>query len=173
MAELTEFEKWIEKKNSRRSKTHKKPAKESKNDKAKTIKPKRKRIRSKPKEGFSEEIRRAAHDRAGDLCENPLCRKSNPDLGGEHHCLPRSQYKKKDRNDLWNCSTPCDDCHARVTSPKTADDKRLRRYFERLAIARRDLSGDDSFLAIEDLKRQLRDKSLSTLRNYQEFTKKI
>ena len=173
---LKEFEDWLAKKNGRKSKKSaaKSPAKgrirkstPKTEDKPKS---KRKRIRSKPKPGFSEETRTAAHNRSGGLCENPLCGRNLPGLGGEHHCLPRSQYRKADRNDLWNCAAICEDCHRRVTSPKTPEDKRLRRYFERLAVFRRDYTGDEFEFQRSALTTALERNTLDLIRSFEPFT---
>lgn len=170
----TEFELWLEKKNARRSKKAAPKAvkgriRKSEPKKDETTKPKRKRIRSKPKQGFSEETRTAAHARSGGVCENPLCGRQLPGLGGEHHCLPRSQYHKSDRNDLWNCAAICEDCHRRVTTPKTPEDKRLRRYFERLAVFRRDYTGDEFEFQRRSLNRALEANTLDLVRSFEPF----
>jgi len=163
---MTEFEDWIKKKEARRSRIKGPKLKRKVISHAKP-----KRIRSKRKTGFSEETRQQAHDRSSGHCQNPLCGKRLPGLGGEHHCLPRSQYKKADRNDLWNCAAICQECHHRVTVLKTEEDKRLRRYFERLAIARRDLPEAELLATSQQLERSLRDNTLELNRQFQLFTK--
>lgn len=172
---LKEFEDWLAKKNGRKAKKTAARAPKSRvrqpdEKKAETTKPKRKRIRSKRKPGFSEETRTAAHERSGSTCENPLCGKNLRGLGGEHHALPRSYYHKADRNDLWNCTTPCEDCHRRVTSPKTEEDKRLRRYFERLAVFRRDYTGTGYEFQKSALDTALVRNTLDLIRSFEPFT---
>lgn len=165
---MEDFEAWINKKNERR---RSRLARKN-NEGGKTIKKARKRIRSKPKVGFSEEIRQQSYNRAEGKCENPLCEQPIRGLGGEHHCLPRSQYHKADRNDLWNCATICGQCHSRITSPVSEEDIRLRRYFERLAIIRRDCNESEILRQTKILERRLRTKVLSLLQNRQSFTNK-
>lgn len=163
---MTEFEDWIAKKEARRGRRN--APKITRRDKPQP------RARKKPrkrKAGFSEEIRTQAHDRAGGLCENPLCGRPLPGLGGEHHCLPRSQYKKRDRNDLWNCGAICQECHHRVTFPRTDEDKRLRRYFELVAQARRDLQLETLVATLARLEAELRNNTLDLIRQFQPFTK--
>ena len=152
---MTEFSDWLEQKEARRAR--KRARKEGIREYTQV---KRKKITKRRKAGFSEETRTEAHRRAGGHCENPLCRRKLPGLGGEHHCLPRSQYHKADRNGLWNCAAICSNCHERITSPKTDSDKRLRRYFERLAVARRDLVGSIYYQELDLLTKQLIDGSL-------------
>ncbi len=159
---MSTFEDWISKKEERRSR---------KNDRKQGIrvytKPRGKRIRSKARTGFSEDVRAQARDRAGNICENPLCGNGLAGVqGGEHHCLPRSQYKKADRNDLWNCAAICERCHAEITSPRTDDDKRLRRYFERLAVIRRELSGDQLEREERDLDNRLRAGEIELFKSF-------
>lgn len=172
--QLEEFEKWLEKKNGKTSKSKspaqraaRKPLQRSatKSDKNTTQKPKR--LKKRRRAGFSEEVRTAAHVRAGDLCENPLCGRQVSEIGGEHHCIPRSQYRKSDRNDLWNCACICEGCHTRVTSPRSEEDKRLRRYFERCANARKILSGDSLGLELQALEKALRENTLDTVRSFE------
>lgn len=175
---LKEFEDWLAKKNARKSKktaarAPKSRVREPVKEKAEKPKRKRKRIRSKPKPGFSEETRTAAHKRSEGLCENPLCRRQLSGLGGEHHCLPRSQYHKSDRNDLWNCAAICEDCHRRVTTPKTPEDKRLRRYFERLAVFRRDYTGDEFEFQRSALTDALVRNTLDLIRSFEPFTQPL
>lgn len=165
MAE-TEFEKWIREKEARRS-----GKRAPKGARREITKPKRKRFTSKRKPGFSEETRTLARDRAGGLCENPLCQTHLPDLGGEHHCLPRSQYSGDDRNDLWNCAHICQDCHARITAPKTKPDKQLRRYFEMVALARREGNNSRTRRKLRVLDEKLAKGTIDTLRRFQPFTK--
>lgn len=132
---MDNFEDWIKKKERRRSRIR-----DSKNGKqgiTRKVSNKRKR---RSKDGFKTEVREAAYQRSGGKCENPLCGRILHSLGGEHHCLPRSFYKREDRNDLWNCAKICNECHVRVTSPTSREDVRLRRYFERIAWARRTYS---------------------------------
>ena len=105
---------------------------------------KRKRIKHKKKEGFSLETREAAHQRSKGQCETPDCGRP-VEIGGEHHCLPRSQYSKKDRNGLWNCANICQICHEEITFPKTPRAIQKRRFFELLALLRRDGGKDEDF----------------------------
>ena len=172
--QLKEFEEWIAKKNGRKS-SKKSPAKraartslrrpisESSKDTAK----KPKRIKKRRKPGFTQEVREAAHTRANNQCENPLCGRQVNELGGEHHCLPRSQYHKVDRNDLWNCACICTECHQRVTSPKSDEDKRLRRYFERCAYARKNLDEDQLGHELQALTKALVENTLDTVRSFE------
>ena len=183
MAEVTdkslkEFQEWLDKKNGR-SKKSKTPAKRAARSRKKaetsatgknTTKEPRRRVRRR-KPGFSQEIREAAHSRAGDRCENPLCGRNVIELGGEHHCIPRSQYHKSDRNDLWNCAVICEECHKRVTSPRTPEDKRLRRYFERCAYARKNYDEDTLGRELHALEQALRDNTLDMVRSFELLSK--
>lgn len=182
-AQLKEFEEWLDKKNKRKGskgesksaarKPARKPIQRSKakSDKNTTKKPKR--IRKSRKSGFSQEIREAAHARAGNTCENPLCGRPVVDLGGEHHCIPRSQYHKSDRNDLWNCACICQECHQRVTTPRTDEDKRLRRYFERRAWSFKVYTADQLERELSALDQALKDNTLELIRSFQPFTQAI
>ena len=172
--QLEEFEKWIAKKNGRKNgskspatKAARKSLRRSAIKSNKNTDGKPKRPRKKRRQGFTEEIRIAAHARAGNLCENPLCGRAVNDLGGEHHCIPRSQYHKSDRNDLWNCACICEECHKRVTSPRLDEDKRLRRYFERCANARKILSEDQLGLELQSLTKALLENTLDTVRSFE------
>ena len=182
-AQLKEFEAWLDKKNKRKGgkseskSSAKKPVRSSlqrsktKSSKDTTKKPKRPRKKRKP--GFSEEIRKAAHARAGNTCENPLCGRPVVDLGGEHHCIPRSQYHKSDRNDLWNCACICQECHQRVTTPRTDEDKRLRRYFERRAWSFKIYTADHLKRELQALDKALKDNTLELIRSFQPFTQAL
>lgn len=169
MTEKTEFEKWLDKKNARKAGRNSKNVK--KNIRNKKRKSQKKIIkRSRNKKGFTIAIRTEARERSGYICENPLCKRSHVELGGEHHGLPRSQYHKADRNDSWNCTRPCTTCHSRITSPKTDSDKRLRRYFERLAVLRRDYTGEQFLFQYNELNRRLVEGTLPITRSFEPFT---
>ena len=174
---MTPFEEWIAKKNARRAKKsqpkklqRKSPRvakkKEDRPDSSKHKRPNR--IRTK--KGFSKEVREAAHIRCENRCENPLCGRNVYELGGEHHCLPRSQYRGSDRNDLWNCSVPCTKCHDRITSPKSDEDKRLRRYFERVAFSRKTYTGDILRRELDALEAALKSNELDLVRTFEPIT---
>lgn len=170
----TPFEDWIAKKNARRTKKlqpkgnfRKKTPVETKAPDSPNP-PKRKRIRSKrARAGFSKEVRQEAHDRANNTCENPLCNRSLHELGGEHHCIPKSQYHGSDRNGAWNCAVICTECHDRVTSPRTDADKRLRRYFERVAYSRQNYVDDTLRRELDSLELALKNNSLDCIRTFE------
>lgn len=169
----TEFEDWIAKKNARRTKKSQpkklqrkktpvaKPEETSKNPVGTKV-----RSRKRPKKGFSKEVREAAHIRCENHCENPICGRNVYELGGEHHCIPKSQYHLNDRNDLWNCSVPCTECHDRITSPRNPEDKRLRRYFERVAFSRKTYTGDVLRRELEALEQLLKSNELELIRTF-------
>lgn len=163
---MSEFQDWLDKKEARRSRKRAGLTR-SRMISHSTIKKKPR----KPKPGFSEEVRQAAHDRNGNQCENPLCGKRLPGLGGEHHCLPRSQYKKPDRNEVWNCAAICQDCHFHITFPKEVESKRLGRYFEHVAVARRSLQGEELTEKLLELEKSLKNQSLDLIRPFWPFTK--
>lgn len=129
---MTEFEDWLKKKEARRSRI-KGVRFKSRN----TTRVKRKKLKQPIKKSFSTEVREAAYSRANSQCENPACGKYLPGIGGEHHGLAKSKYRKSDRNGLWNCVIVCFTCHDRVTNPRNSEDLALRVYFEKLAISRR------------------------------------
>ena len=173
----TPFEDWIAKKNARRTKKsqpkqlqRKTPrvakAKEISKDPVGT----KVRSRKRPKKGFSKDVREAAHIRCENHCENPLCGRNVYELGGEHHCLPKSQYRGNDRNDLWNCSVPCTECHDRITSPRSVEDKRLRRYFERVAFSRKTYTGDILRRELDALEAALKSNELDLVRTFAPIT---
>ena len=162
---MSEFEDWLQQKEARRSRKR-----DAKNGIRDNTRLKRKPIRSRPKTGFSVEVREQAAERADGRCENPLCRTYLPDIGGEHHCIPRSQYKGDDRNELWNCAHICSDCHYRVTVLKSDEDKRLRRYFERVAISRRMQNNGQEGESISSLDSKLRNQTLELERKNFQFT---
>lgn len=153
---MTEFEDWLANKNARRSRKNE-PKSSTRGFTHKT----RRSPRKRRKTGFSTEVREAAAERADYRCENPLCKRDLPDLGGEHHCIPRSQYAGADRNDLWNCAHICYSCHDRITAPRTRESIRLRRYFERIAYVRRTYSESRARRESLLLEKELRDQTLS------------
>lgn len=163
---MSEFEDWLEKKNARRSRKNESKGLRRGITRKTHSKPTRRR-----KPGFTLEIREQANERAEGQCENPLCARNLPMVGGEHHCLPRSYYHGADRNDLWNCAHICPECHARITTPTTGEDVRLRRYFERLAWNRRTLVDPRLTEQNNLLEAALRNNSLDLIRSFQLFTK--
>lgn len=169
----TEFEDWIAKKNARRNKKSqpkgnfrkKAPVETTEKNSPNPVRRKRP-SRARAKAGFGKEVREASHDRAGHTCENPLCTRSIHQLGGEHHCLPKSQYRGSDRNDIWNCAVLCTECHDRITSPRTDEDKRLRRYFERVAYSRKTYSDGILQSELNSLELALKNNTLDLIRTF-------
>lgn len=173
----TPFEDWIAKKNARRTKKsqpkqlQRKTPRVAKKKEASPDPVRRKRAsRNRTRKGFSKEVREAAHNRCENRCENPLCGRNIHELGGEHHGIPKSQYRGSDRNDLWNCTVPCTECHDRVTSPRSDEDKRLRRYFERIAFARKTYTGDVLRGELEALTEALKNNELDLVRTFEPIT---
>lgn len=162
---MTEFEDWIASKERRRSRKN-----GFKRKSRVTPQKAPKKSRRRAPGGFDAEIRAQAIERAKSRCENPICQRFLPDPGGEHHCLPRSFYRKSDRNNLWNCAHICPDCHYRITFPKSDSDIRLRRYFERIAIARRTYSDNRLERELGLLEEALRSNTLDLIRHFQSFT---
>jgi hypothetical protein len=165
LGKMSEFEEWIKNKEARRR------ARNDQNSKRRGITHLRsKKIKRSRAAGFSTETRERAYQRSKGYCENPMCKRRVQSIGGEHHCLPRSYYRKADRNDLWNCAKICNICHDRITSPTTRQDVRLRRYFERIAWSRRTYSESRHERESKILEENLKNDTLDLFRSFQSFT---
>jgi len=77
-----------------------------------------------------DKVKEEVFDRDDWTCQNPECEKKSPLERTPHHCLFKSKYFGKDRDDPWNLVTICMDCHYSI---HFQGNQKLRYYFEKLA----------------------------------------
>lgn len=86
---------------------------------------------------ISNETVKHIKERSRGICENPLCatsRDSKHVIFECHHIYWRSQYRKQDRDDLWNLAYICKQCHFEIHN---GTDRRIDSYFKRCADKRK------------------------------------